>query len=232
LIPTTWLSAIDSAHGGKTGLNVERKKNQLGTFYPASKVLCTWEILSTQGERRFLEARAEALKISWLGAPSKHHSIVDAFSSKEDFFNAIPLMVSEKWKIVRQDPWEKRGIRQRLNLGHTFGHVLEAALGLPHGEAVAWGLKFALNFSWHKKVLSDDGVFEEMTSELDDLLISFRYPAKLSEKEMRTFLLADKKRESSKSIKFVFIKNFGQSLLSPVSIDELIAEAKRQDFCR
>jgi 3-phosphoshikimate 1-carboxyvinyltransferase len=157
LLPSTLLAMVDSAHGGKTAVNLRTAKNQLGTFYPAGRVIVVEEFLRTLSAARRREGMAELLKALCLGdasttatlRPSQIETCVYA-----DFDEAravlMPLLdkaIACKLAVVREDPLETKGIRTVLNLGHSVAHALELTAGIPHGEAVAWGLMTALDLS-------------------------------------------------------------------------------------
>lgn len=151
-IPTTWLAAIDSSHGGKTALNLRGVKNQIGTFYPASETYLVQSVLNALSTEHAEDAVGEFAKIAlidgraWtlrLRRPKKRN----AKAMSAWLWKQLPSAVESKMRVVRRDPTETRGIRQLLNLGHTFGHVLESDRGLSHGRSVALGLLFAVDVS-------------------------------------------------------------------------------------
>jgi 3-dehydroquinate synthase len=156
LVSTTLLAMADASVGGKTGFDLFGIKNFAGSFYPAREVYMPLESLSTLPEREIKSGMAEVIKTAIL---SGDDSFMDALlnlslRSIEDapqrplrlinssFQTCIEKSAAYKGKIVTEDPRES-GKRMLLNLGHTFGHALEAAAGLgniSHGEAVAWGI--------------------------------------------------------------------------------------------
>ena len=152
-IPSTWLAAIDSSHGGKTALNFRGLKNQIGTFYFPRKTIIHLDFLPQDSER-FLEAAGELLKSAFLAGSSRnkilHLDHLDAFQ----LWKGLPLAVSVKMRFVKKDPFEQKGVRVALNLGHTLAHAFERNHGLSHGIAVLFGLEFALKWSVHRRVLS------------------------------------------------------------------------------
>ena len=147
-VPSTWLAAIDSSHGGKTALNVGGAKNQLGTFYPASRIYLVKELLLSQPEERAQDALGELSKIALIdGRPWVRNLMDSRLQGGKLLWRYLPEAVDSKYRVVDRDPFEKKRIRQLLNLGHTLGHVLEAYHGLAHGDAVGQGLLFALQWS-------------------------------------------------------------------------------------
>lgn len=158
LLPTTLLAMVDASIGGKTGVNLEASsgylKNQIGTFYNPRAIVLNTAWLDSLPERELRSGWAEMVKHALLkGDDSYLDRVVNL-----DFNNAVELeeLINEsakfKQSIVDADPLEK-GERAQLNLGHTVAHALEtlAEQGeLRHGEAVAWGLGFALEVSQRK----------------------------------------------------------------------------------
>ena len=146
-VPTTWLAAIDSSHGGKTALNLAGAKNQIGTFYPAAHTVLVHSLLSSLPDQSAEDAMGEFLKIALIDgrAWTKFSPITTGRSGR--LWRLLPNAIDSKLRIVKRDPLELKGDRQVLNLGHTFGHLLEAELGLSHGRSVALGLLFAIDFS-------------------------------------------------------------------------------------
>ncbi|MGB7282933.1 MAG: 3-dehydroquinate synthase [Candidatus Acidiferrum sp.] len=149
-IPTTLIAEVDSAVGGKTGVNLTEGKNLVGTFYPARLVLVDPAVLKSLPDRQFRGGLAEVIK---------YGVIADAklFAYLEKNFEAvlrrdpaalsyvIPRCLEIKAQVVSKDERES-GLREILNFGHTFAHALETVTKyrvFQHGEAVAWGMMAA-----------------------------------------------------------------------------------------
>ncbi len=153
-IPTTLLAMVDASVGGKTGINFNGLKNEIGAFAPAACVLIETEFLRTLDARNFFSGYAEMLKHGLISTP-EHLNELLAFDTECPNYEHLKLMVGKsvqvKEDIVEQDPKEQ-GIRKALNLGHTVGHAFESlALAehrpVLHGYAVAWGLVCELYLS-------------------------------------------------------------------------------------
>ena len=160
-VPTTLLAQVDSSVGGKTGINSAHGKNQIGAFYQPVLVIADTALLDTLPRREFRAGYAEVVKygligdagfFAWLeanwrdvlaGGPAREHAIATSCRAK-----AITVANDER----------ESGERALLNLGHTFGHALEAAAGfsdrLLHGEAVAIGMALAFAFSARRGLLA------------------------------------------------------------------------------
>ena len=155
-IPTTTLAAIDAAWGGKTGVNWEGSKNQIGTFFKPLHVHVDARWMQSLPEREFRAGLAEAAKHAMIRpeaplvpTPSWSRLLAGAEDEVERWNRWLTKSASVKMLVVAEDP-EELGVRTVLNLGHTVGHALESAsLNEPanrllHGEAVALGLAFAI----------------------------------------------------------------------------------------
>jgi len=145
LVSTTLLGMVDASVGGKTGFDLFGIKNLAGTFYPAKHVYIPLESLASLPPVEWKSGMAELIKTAVLEG-DEFLAMVEGLNG--GFTNTViaPCInraVQFKGRIVEEDPFEKGNRRMLLNLGHTFGHALEAAAGLgriSHGEAVAWGI--------------------------------------------------------------------------------------------
>jgi 3-dehydroquinate synthase len=165
-VPTTLLAQVDSSVGGKTAIDSRRGKNLIGAFYQPSLVVIDTALLDTLPAREFRAGYAEVAKYGLLGDAEFFRWLEDNW---QDVFSGAPARapqapreyailrsVQMKAEIVGRDERET-GDRALLNLGHTFGHALEAAAGfsdrLLHGEAIAIGMALALEFSARRGLL-------------------------------------------------------------------------------
>lgn len=165
-IPTTLLSQVDSSVGGKTAINVRHGKNLVGAFYQPKLVLSDMSVLSTLPARELKAGYAEIVKYGLLG-DAAFFDWLDANGAKVLAGNkaataeAVRVSCETKARIVAEDEQE-RGARALLNLGHTFGHALEAEAGyggdLLHGEAVSAGMQMAFEFSARMKLCGAEDV--------------------------------------------------------------------------
>lgn len=157
-VPTTLLALVDSSVGGKTAINIAAGKNMVGAFHQPALVLADPATLVTLPPRDLRAGYAEVVKYgliddaAFFGWCADHGSaLLGGDGAAQEF--AIAHSVAAKARIVAADERETRDVRALLNLGHTFGHALEAATGfsdaLVHGEAVAAGMALAFDFSAH-----------------------------------------------------------------------------------
>lgn len=146
-VPTTLLSAVDAAVGGKTGINFNGLKNEIGAFAPADAVVISTVLFATLPAEELLSGYAEMLKHGLLSSADDYNELLAFDILDADLEGLLPLLeksVKVKERIVEEDPREK-GIRRALNLGHTAGHAFEAlamhkGAPIPHGHAVAFGM--------------------------------------------------------------------------------------------
>lgn len=224
-IPTTWLAAMDSSHGGKTALNVHSYKNQVGTFYPAHKIILIQPLLCLQPSERSQEAFAEAFKMAFLrgGSLWKKMSELENFEN-QNAWKLLPELIEGKYRIVKRDPFEKTGYRHLLNLGHTLGHVWEASQALPHGVAVGYGLRAAIELSLREKVMSANQYKLLQKIPAMGLLPSKEDLGQVAKqtRDVRRYLLNDKKISKKESLRFVLIERPGKCHIQEISIDKLI----------
>ncbi|MGB3625062.1 MAG: 3-dehydroquinate synthase [Henriciella sp.] len=171
-VPTTLLAQVDSSVGGKTAVNASQGKNLIGAFYQPQLVLADTSVLSTLPERERLAGYAEIVKYALIDDADFFHWLeqngADVVALEPDALgHAVAVSCAAKARIVSQDERES-GVRALLNLGHTFGHALEAANGfkpsLLHGEAVAAGMALALRYSVRQGLM--DGQDAQRASQL------------------------------------------------------------------
>lgn len=235
-IPSTLLAAMDSAHGGKTALNVGEFKNQVGTFYPADAVLIVKSLFEGLPELQIQSASGELAKMAVLEGGKLFSRFNSEFKMDlESIWELLPEVIEAKYKVVEKDPFEKTGERQILNLGHSLGHALESYYGLAHGVAVGEGLIFALKWSKHQ------GYFrgrepEDITSVLQERL-GFLAPREFAKKykpmsrsKLAKLVVEDKKLTDTRHMNFIFLEKIGMPFRKVVSVDSLLAESQRQGW--
>ena len=146
-IPTTLVAQVDSAIGGKTGVNLPEGKNLVGAFYPPELVLADPRVLKTLPSREFRSGLYEVIKYAVIGDAHLFESLepsIDKLTARDSVALAplIERCAAAKARIVSRDERES-GPRELLNFGHTFGHALESLTRYRvflHGEAVGWGM--------------------------------------------------------------------------------------------
>jgi shikimate kinase / 3-dehydroquinate synthase len=195
-VPTTWLAQVDSALGGKVGVDLVAAKNALGAFWPAWAVVSDVAALRRQPARQLRNGLAEAIKSAIIGDPQLWQLIeergVAALGDDEAARYAIGERAARvKLGVVERDPYEA-GERRQLNLGHTVGHALEAEsrYRLAHGEAVALGMRAAAAIAAGRGA---SGVQERLDSLLGSL--GYRLRHAFDAGAVRSIIGLDKKRE-------------------------------------
>ncbi len=232
-IPTTLLAQIDASVGGKTGINYNGLKNEIGVINQAKKVLIHSDFLNTLEDDEFLSGFAEMIKHALIFDKSHFEELKLFYYNdfKDRNTQNISTLVKKSVKIkehfVENDVNDK-GIRQTLNFGHTFGHAFESLFykditkSIKHGEAVAFGMICELYFS--KKKLS----FPEKDLKLISKYINDIYGSLIILEEnfetIYNYMLHDKKNISGE-IKCVLLKEIGNSEINNVLNKEDVFEA-------
>jgi len=218
-MPTTLLAQVDSAVGGKTGINHPRGKNMIGAFYQPLAVITDTATLDTLPAREVSAGLAEVIKYGLLSDPAffewLEHNI-DALVAREPgaLAYAIRRSCENKAEVVAGDEREESGGRALLNLGHTFGHAIEAGLGYGnwlHGEAVAAGTVIAARISQHMGLMKADEI-----ARITSLLERARLPVAAPDFGLERYLQLmglDKKVEGGK-IRFVLMRGIGSAFLA------------------
>ncbi|MBN8531088.1 MAG: 3-dehydroquinate synthase, partial [Alphaproteobacteria bacterium] len=235
-IPTTLLSQVDSAVGGKTGINTRYGKNLIGAFHQPSLVIADTDTLKTLPPRELRAGYAEVVKygaigdeafFTWLEAHGGEVLACDAHAIAE----AVRVSCEAKAAIVARDEKES-GDRALLNFGHTFGHAIEAEAGYDgsvlHGEGVAVGMAFAAQFS-ESKQLCPSGTAQRLIRHLR----AHGLPASLADLKLSATpeaLLAhmrhDKKNQDGK-ITLILLKRLGEAFVA-----KGVPESEILDFLR
>jgi 3-dehydroquinate synthase len=233
LVSTTLLGMVDASVGGKTGFDLLGLKNLAGAFYPAGTVYMPLESLATLPLREWKSGLAEVIKTAILAGDREmldglyafrdvyQREILDTPENRSELpAGELGFLISRaveiKGRIVEEDPRETGEKRALLNLGHTFGHALEASAGLgrlTHGEAVAWGIIRACELGHAAGVTS-----REQALEIRDLLESYGYntaaphPVMGNPEDYYQALRGDKKKKGGKLVFIVPGKGSAQKL--------------------
>lgn len=167
-VPTTLLSMVDSSVGGKTAVDHPYGKNLIGAFHQPRLVFIDTAFLDTLPQREFISGYAEMFKNAFIGGPDmfefindKHESILQKESTS--LLEGIKRSISIKADVVAKDEVETKGMRELLNLGHTFAHALEKNfnyVNILHGEAVFWGIKCAYETGKLAGTISPESIYQ------------------------------------------------------------------------
>jgi 3-dehydroquinate synthetase len=232
-VPTTLLAQVDSSVGGKTAVNHARGKNMVGAFHHPSAVLCDVATLDSLPPRELRAGLAEVIKhgaaldagfFEWLELSVEKILARD----RDALIHAVRRSCELKAAIVAQDEREA-GKRALLNLGHTFGHAIEAGTGFGpwlHGEAVAAGMVLAAELS-----VRTGGLDRAEARRLKALVARAGLPVappKLSDAAWREHMAVDKKAAAGR-VRFVLLEAIGRASMpaavEPKLVDDAIAAA-------
>ncbi len=231
-VPTSLLAQVDSSVGGKTAINVPAGKNLVGAFHQPGLVLADLDALDTLPRRELAAGYAEVFKygliddaafFAWCEAHGE--ALIAGDRAAREY--AVAHSVAAKARIVAQDEFETTGLRALLNLGHTFGHALEAETGyssrLLHGEAVALGMVLAARFSARRGLMGEDEA-----ARIAAHTAAVGLPAdvrglglNVSGAQLAAHMLHDKKVDAGR-LAFLLLRGIGQTFLTKdVTLEEV-----------
>lgn len=225
-LPTTLLAMVDAAVGGKTGINFNGLKNEIGCFSPARSVLLETEFLRTLDTHNFFSGYAEMLKHGLISTP-EHLNELLAFDTEAIDYQRLKELVGRsvqvKEQVVEADPHE-HGIRKALNLGHTVGHAFESlalAENRPvlHGYAVAWGLVCELYLSYLQTGFPK-GILQQVITFVRSNYGAFAFDCKQYERLYE--LMKHDKKNSDGIINFTLLRGVGDIALNQQADKETI----------
>jgi 3-dehydroquinate synthase len=214
-VPTTVVAQVDSALGGKTGVNLPEGKNLVGAFYPPRLVLADPELLATLPEREFRGGLAEVIKYGVIADARLFAFLekqMDAILRRDagPLEQVIRRSIAIKARVVSKDERES-GLREILNFGHTFGHALESVTRyrrFQHGEAVAWGMMCA-GLLGHEVAGTPADVVSRLVALVRRMGQLPPWPD-VKPKELIAAMRADKKAREGK-LRFVLATKLGQA---------------------
>ena len=217
-LPTTFLAAIDSSVGGKTGVNLPAGKNLAGAFWQPSYVLCDCDAFATLSPETFADGAAEAIKYGVLADAALFERLEDG-GLEDGLEQVVRRCVEIKSDVVARDEFD-RGERQLLNLGHTLGHAVEKCSGyrVAHGHAVAMGMAAAARLGVKLGVTEDPALPDRLCA----VLARHHLPQKtaFSVDALLTAMLRDKKRAGDR-ITWVLPRRIGQCALHKLPVAAL-----------
>lgn len=238
-IPTSLLAQVDSSVGGKTGINTPRGKNLVGAFHQPKLVLADLDALATLPERQFRAGYAETIKYGliddeefffWL---EENHA--EVYSGGPARAEAIARACAAKARFVIADEKEA-GARALLNLGHTFGHALEATTGysdrLLHGEGVAIGMVLAHKFSAKLGIAPSQDVGRVIQYlQLSNLPTTLsEIPGETPSLEAMMDAIAQDKKVSRGALTFILTKGIGKAFVEknvdPATVRSFLEEMR------
>ncbi len=227
-VPTTLLAQVDSSIGGKTGIDLPRAKNILGTFCQPKGVFIDLAFLKTLTPREFGSGLAEIVKYGIIDDPELFSSLeVEAEAVRTRDMNLLEKIITRSCRIkkgiVEIDEME-RGVRRILNYGHTIGHAIEAesSYSISHGEAVSMGMVASAAISERLKYLSSEDR-QRIISLIRAMGLPNRIPKTMSPDGIVSRMKIDKKKEGD-TIHFVLLKGIGMPFINDSVPEALIRE--------
>ncbi len=233
-IPTTLLAQVDASIGGKTGINFEGYKNEVGVFNQASAVLIETSFLDTLDQENIISGFAEMIKHAFIYSADKWDEL-KAFDIFKPDYKHLKDLVADSIRIkdyfVKNDPLEN-DIRKALNFGHTFGHAFESLAmhekrPVLHGYAVAFGMICELYLS-HIRLGFPMPLVMEISKQLEDIFGHFDFTQEHFE-ELYQLMTHDKKNEANQ-INFTLLEQIGKIQINCEATREEIYDAL-QFYC-
>ena len=235
-VPTTLLAQADSAIGGKTAIDAAGQKNLVGTFHPPALVVVDPSLLDTLDQRQLRSGYAEIVKYGLIADPAffawcEAHGAALIAGDRDARLHAVTYCIHAKSRIVAADPDDTNGRRAVLNLGHSFGHAIEAIAGigrLLHGEAVAIGMVLAFRLSALLDQCPEDDVVR-----LAEHLSGVGLPTRLDQVglagcgEAILKHLGNDKKATSAGPALVLVRGIGRAYLDPA-----VPKAALESFTR
>lgn len=207
LVPTTLLSMVDASIGGKTAINIDSIKNQVGTFHNPEAVFIDSRFLETLEPEEMKSGLGEVLKTLFLAGKTR---LLKRLCEKGMDVEILKQCVEFKARVVQQDPFERRRKREILNFGHTVAHALEAATAeaLKHGCAVAVGMLIEQKIAEKTNSLA---VNPAVSQAIKKAIESIGYETEtIKEHDIFPFLKFDKKIKESDQVRFIYLEDFGR----------------------
>lgn len=211
-IPTTLLGMIDGSIGGKVAVNMPQGKNLVGNFHAPEKVFISGEFLTSLPSTEWMSGKGEVIKYGFLS--KKIYDLILKKSPIDD----IALACAQHKELVVEKDFLEQGERILLNLGHSLGHAFEYSLKIPHGHAVAMGLKYLFSVMKMEECTEH---FNKMVKALDIPAekLDLHHYSKFNTHSFFEYLEQDKKKVDSK-IRLVLVKDIGVCYVEEVPLKE------------
>ncbi len=228
-VASTLLCQVDAGVGGKNGVNFQGFKNMVGVYQQPEFVLCDTSLLRTLPKGEIRCGLAEVVKYAAISHKGLFTYLEKHYQNALDLDpEVVERLVYEslliKSSIVARDEKE-RGERMKLNFGHTFGHAIERAESLPHGEAVSLGMVAAMSLSVQKKYMNSGEA-----AKMEGLLSRIGLPTRthLEWGSLLDVLRKDKKKRRE-AIHFVLLRGIGEAVVEEIPLTELEVMVKAMD---
>ena len=233
LIPTTLLAQCDSCIGSKSSLNINRFKNQLGTFYPPREIRLSFDYLRSLQQEETYSGLGEAIKLHLIDGEESVAKLRQMLASQDD--SALPLneivwnSLKIKQRFIEEDEFDL-GIRNILNYGHTFAHAFESATryAIPHGIAVTMGVAFATYFATRLK-MAEPSYFESVLEWTRPYFEAFTPTLKAVPLESIVDAMKQDKKNTGQQVTFILSRRPG--IMEKVALDATAVPTLLED-CR
>lgn len=228
-IPTTLLAQVDSSVGGKTAVNHPSGKNMIGAFYQPQAVFIDTDTLDTLPDREYSAGLAEVIKYGLIADAEFFHWLEENVGQlmardPKAIAQAIAVSCQTKANVVAADETEQ-GMRAILNLGHTFGHAIEAAQEYQdwlHGEAVGAGMVMAADLSYRQGLITDTDL-ERTTALIAKAGLPVKAPDNIQEEQFLSLMGLDKKVLDGR-LRLVLLRKIGEAFVTTdISMADLSA---------
>jgi len=226
-IPTTVLCAVDSAIGGKNGVNNGTIKNCIGTINQPDFILYDYSFYTSLSREEFANGFAEIIKYGCIC----DKELFEYLESKDlEYFIKAPVALQMiiqkslhiKTKIILKDP-NDNSIRKTLNFGHTIGHAIEKDLNLKHGYAISLGMVFAAQLSTSKFDLD-----LKSAARISDLLLKYELPIEANMNVATVLgLISDDKKKTGQTLDFILLRELGISEIVQIPIEDIKKDFKK-----
>lgn len=220
LIPTTLLSQIDAAIGGKNGVNFNGLKNFIGSFANPDFIIIDNIFISTLPEIQYKSGLGEAIKYALIGNSNilnllQYNTLKILQREPHTVAELVKESIETKINYAGKDP-EDTGIRHILNFGHTIGHSIEIIDDIPHGLAVVKGINAAVDIS------TKIGLLEKQKAiAIKSILKKYDYDISYSLNEEHLRILSNDKKKGGNSIKMVLLEDIGKPILKDFQISSI-----------
>lgn len=229
-IPTTLLSQVDAAIGGKTGINFAGSKNNIGAFYQPKLVLMDIDCLKSLSKSDFTDGIAEIIKHSLIADKNLFTKLENIFSNNNELSDEVLIQIVYESSLIKafvvSNDEKEKGDRALLNFGHTYGHAFEAIQsleGFSHGQAVGLGMICASHLSFLLKKISSEE-FERVKN----LVKSAGLPHKLPENfDVNDFIeaMSRDKKILDKKLRFITLRGLGSAEITEDPPEDLVLKS-------
>ena len=229
-IPTTLLSQVDAAIGGKTGINFSGSKNNIGAFYQPKLVLMDIDSLKSLSKLDFVDGLAEIIKHSLIADKNLFTKLENIFLNDKDLSDADLIQIIYESSLIKafvvSNDEKEKGDRALLNFGHTYGHAFEAIQsleGFSHGQAVGLGMICASHLSLLLEKISSEE-FEKIKNLIKSVGLPHELPDKFNVSDFSEAMSRDKKI-LNKKLRFITLRGIGSAEITENPPEDLVLKS-------